>query len=93
MKITSFTKTRKIKPFSFTPRYYNQEKEEFKNRYAAIEAKINGSSSNDGSPSFTGFKDKWKQKKNTSNFEKKSNIRLAVIITILFGLCYWILFN
>ncbi|MBL4710517.1 MAG: hypothetical protein JKY48_18980 [Flavobacteriales bacterium] len=91
MKISSFAKTRKIKPFSFTPRYYNQEKEEFQQRYADIEAKINGTTSS--SPSLTGFKDKWKQKKNTSNFEKKSNIRLAIIMASLFALCYWVLFS
>ena len=66
MKIGSFTKTRKIKPFSFSPRYYDQDKEEFNARYADIEAKINGTKSSTGSPSITGFKDKWKQNKNTS---------------------------
>ena len=92
MRISSITKTRKAKQFSFTPRYYNQEKEEFDARRAGIEAQITGKRS-EGRVAMTGFKDKWKSKKNTTNFEKKSNIRLALIIAILFGLCYWVLFS
>tara|TARA_R110000868_G_scaffold378698_1_gene644287 strand:+ start:182 stop:592 length:411 start_codon:yes stop_codon:yes gene_type:complete len=92
MKISSITTTRKAKQFSFTPRYYNQQKEEFDARRADIEARITGKRSDSGI-ALTGLKDKWKRNKNTTNFEKKSNIRLAFIVSILFGLCYWVLFS
>lgn len=91
MRIRSITTTRKAKQFSFNPRYYNQEKEEFEARRADIEAQITGKRKK-GSSSVIGFKDKWKSNKNTTSFEKKSNIRLLIIAAALFGLCYWILF-
>lgn len=91
MRISSITSTRKIKQFSYTPRHYDPVKEEFENRKAEIEAKILGTNSKTGTGSFTGFKDKWKAGKNTQNFEKKSNIRMAIIIAVLIGLCYLIL--
>ena len=92
MRINSITTTRKAKQFSYTPRYYNQEKEEFEARKADMEARITGKRPTTVA-AMTGFKDKWKSKKNTTNFEKKSNIRLAFIIAILFGLSYWVLFS
>lgn len=92
MRISSITKTRKAKQFTFNPRYYNQDKEEFDARKADIEARINGTRGTSGT-GLIGLKDKWKRNKNTTNFEKKSNIRLALIIVSLFGLCYWVLFS
>lgn len=91
MRISSITKTRKAKQFSYTPRYYDADKEDFENRKAEIEAKILGKASTGGRTNFTGFKDKWKSGKNTQNFEKKSNIRMAIIIAVLFAVCYIIL--
>ncbi len=92
MRISSITTTKKAKQFSFTPRYYNQQKEEFDARRADIEARITGKRV-EGGVALGGLKDKWKRNKNTTNFEKKSNIRLAFIVSILVGLCYWILFS
>lgn len=92
MRISSITTTRKAKQFSFNPRYYNQEKEEFDARRADIEARITGKRS-EGGIALVGLKDKWKRNKNTTNFDKKSNIRLAFIVAFLVGLCYWVLFT
>ena len=92
MKIRSIATTRKAKQFSFNPRYYDQEKEEFDARRADIEARITGKRT-EGKTPLTGLKDKWIRSKNTTSLEKKSNIRLALIIAFLVGLCYWVLFS
>lgn len=91
MRISSITTTRKAKQFSYTPRHFDPDKEDFENRKAEVEARILGTTNSSGRSNFTGFKNKWKSGKNTQNFEKKSNIRMAIIIAILAGLCYLIL--
>lgn len=88
----TFKNSSRIRQFNFTPRYYNQEKEELKERYARIEAELNKESSLHHRASLSGLKDRWKRNKRTSNFEKKSNVRLVFIATLLFALCYWILY-
>jgi len=84
-------KTAKIKQFSFTPRYYDEDKERLKDRYAQIEAELKGKSGFRSSASGN-LRDRWQRNKKTSNFEKKSNVRLVFIITILVALCYWLLY-
>tara|TARA_R110002072_G_scaffold15949_1_gene63296 strand:+ start:1467 stop:1697 length:231 start_codon:yes stop_codon:yes gene_type:complete len=74
------------------PRYYDEEKEQLNDRYKRIEAELNGKSTLKGSFGSYRLKDKWKRNKNTSNFEKKSNVRLAFITLLLFALCYWMLY-
>lgn len=92
MRISSIAKTRKPKQFKFSTRYYNQDKEEFQARVAEIEARITGKTDYKSYASATGFKNKWKSNQKTQGFEKKSNIRLLIIIAILAGLCYLILY-
>ena len=93
MRISSITRTRKPKQFNFSTRYYDEEKEEFQARVAEIEARVTGKSDYKSSVSVTGFKDKWKNNQKTQGFEKKSNIRLLVIIGILLVASYWILYS
>ena len=83
--------SRKAKPFSFTPRYYDQDKEEMQQRYQRIEAELTGNRSLNGGLNYS-LRDKWQRNKKTSNFEKKSNTRLVFIVIILFALCYWMLY-
>ena len=89
MLFSSITRTRKVKKFSFSPRYYDEEKERLKERYAEINADLD---STIRSVSSGNLKEKWQRNKKTSNFEKKSNVRLVFIVTILIALCYWILY-
>ena len=93
MRISSITRTRKPKQFNFSTRYYNQEQEEFQARVAETEARITGKSDYKGTASITGFKNKWKSNQKTQSFEKKSNVRLLVIIAILLLASYWILYS
>ena len=41
MRLPSFIKTRSIKQFEFTPRYYNETKEAMEERKARIKAELN----------------------------------------------------
>lgn len=86
-----FLKNRTPKQFNITPRYYNQDKEEFKKRYAAIESEFNGKKA-EGKYS-PRLKEKWLQNKRTTHFEKKSNLRLVIIATLLSAICYLLLFS
>ena len=83
---------RKNKTFSFTPRYYDEDKERIEQRRAQIEAELKGTSSLHAGGGGYGLKDRWKRNKKTSNFEKKSNVRLVLIISLLIALCYWIIY-
>lgn len=90
--ISSMFKTRRNKQFNFTPRHYNEDKEDFKNRYAQIEAEMNGESSFQAGGFRPNLKAKWQSNKKTTSYSSKSNIRLIIIATLLFFICYYILF-
>lgn len=91
MILGSLFRSKKAKQFSFTPRYYDEDKEIMENRKAQIAAELKGN------PSLThdspiSLRDKWQRnRKSPSILEKKSNIRLAAIISMLSAFCYWFL--
>ena len=92
MLFSSISRTRKAKQFNYSPRHFDEDKEEMQDRYARIQAEL------DGKPTFghtsgVSLKDKWRRNKKTSSFEKKSNIRLAFIIVLLLALCYFMLYR
>lgn len=89
--ISSFFKTPRSKRFNFTPRYYDADKEAFKERYAQIEAELNGKPSL-SSGLGRSLRERWEANKNTSSYGKKSNVRLVFIIALLSGLCYFLLY-
>jgi len=85
------TKGRRNKQFNFTPRYYDEDKAEMQERYKRIQAEL------EGKPSFQSsgrgnLKERWMRNKKTSNFEKKSNVRLVFIACLLAAICYWMLY-
>ena len=88
--ISSFFKTRKPKQFNFSARYYDANKEELKERYDRIKGEMEGASREAGR--HVDFKAQWNQRKNTSNFEKKSNFRLIIIVAILCFFFYYLLY-
>jgi|GEM_PF-1770853 len=89
----SISRGRKPKQFNFHTRFYNEDKEDLMNRYAQIEAEITGESSLKRRAGYTPrLRERWIQNKKTSNFEKKSNIRLVFIICLLLALSYWMLY-
>lgn len=89
--ISSFFKTRKAKQFNFQARYYDETKEDLKERYERIKSEMEGSGTM-SNPRQIDFKSQWKARKKTSNFEAKSNFRLLFIFAILCAICYYILF-
>jgi hypothetical protein len=86
-------KTRRNKQFNFPARHYNEDREDFKNRYAQIEAEVTGKSTLRSGSFRPNLKEKWQSNKNTTSISKKSNIRLLIIASLLFLICYFILFN
>lgn len=90
--ISSFFKSRKPKSFNFQARYYDADKEEFKERYNRIKAEMEGGARSTSSMRSGDFKSQWVGNKKTSHFEKKSNFRLLIIVVLLCALCYYILF-
>ncbi len=90
--IGSFFKTRKNKTFNFQPRFYDERKEEMEKRYAQKKAELNQKDSSSISYQ-RNFKEQWRTNKKTSNFSKKSNLRLVVILVILFAIAYYILYK
>lgn len=89
--ISSFFKTRKVKQFNFSARYYDEEKEERDNRIAQIKASVNKSSSSNYRPRIN-FKSEWTANKYASGHQKKSNIRLLISIAIVSLFVYLLLF-
>jgi hypothetical protein len=90
--ISSFFKTRKIKQFNFSARYYNEEKEERENRIAQIKAEMSGQNSPNYRPRIN-FKSEWTANKYATGHQKKSNIRLLISIAIVSLIVYLILFH
>lgn len=90
--ISSFFKSPKSKSFKFTPRYYDADKEAFEERKAMIAAELK-EGSEIRSIRGTSLREKWEANKKTSNFSRKSNIRLVVIFTLLCAICYYILYT
>ncbi len=93
MFFSILSRNRKIKRFSFTPRYYDENKERLKDRYAEIEAELTGKRVKRSGMISGNLKDRWQRNKKTSNFEKKSNVRLVLIVTILVALFYGFLYS
>lgn len=95
MRLPSFFKTRQAKQFEFTPRYYNESKEAMKERKARIKAELDrekGIDNNyDASHLKGSLKQQWSRNKNTTNFSKKSNSRIILILLLLFGIVYLVL--
>ena len=94
MRLPSFFKTRSIKQFEFTPRYYNETKEAMEERKARIKAELNRDSNASAynTDHLRGnLKQQWKSNKNTTTFTQKSNTRILVILAALIGLAYLVL--
>jgi hypothetical protein len=89
--ISSFFKTRKAKQFNFQARYYDENKEELRERYERIKQEMGGQEFSSAGR-HVDFKSQWQARKKTSHFESKSNVRLLIIFGVLCALCYYILF-
>jgi cytochrome c-type biogenesis protein CcmH/NrfG len=88
--MAKFFHLQKSKGYSYKPRYYNEQDELRKKREARIikeiEAEKSGTSKNISKESMTNYL------KIARNTQKKSNIRLLVILVILFLISYFFFF-
>ncbi len=86
-----FFRLSKNKTFDYKPMYYNEEKEELQQRIER--AKREAGKSDDGTyvPNIKGqFKPVFDREMRRSS-QRQSNLRLMVIIAVLFGIAYWLL--
>lgn len=93
MALPSFFKTHQNRNFNFTPRYYDERKEKLEERIQDIEREMGVKredipfKSKISRGSMRGYIDKNK------DIQKKSNIRLYVIIGVLLLIAYLILYR
>lgn len=84
-----FIKLSQNKSFDYKPMYYNPQKEELQQRIDRAKREA-GSTDQPYTPNIKGqFKPVFNREMRTS--ERKSNIRLVIIIAVLMGVAYWLL--
>ena len=93
MALPSFFKKNKHKEFNFIPRYYNQQKENLEGRVRSIEREMEAKEGEAYRPTI--------RKGQMSNYfnrkrgkaQKQSNIRLIIIVIVLFLISYFLFFH
>ena len=85
----SFFPRRKPKKFNYNPIYFDESKERIEN----LKNAHNKGNQKKEYKRILGFKDRWTGKQSRSTLNKKSNLRLIIILAILFFLSYWMLFR
>jgi len=80
------------KKFSFFPRYYDPQKEELKQRVKNIEDEIRQKENGERAPIIKGQMREYFHRSNTAKIKRQSNIRLIVIMAVLFIILYYLLY-
>jgi len=93
MAIPSFFKINKHKQFNFIPRYYDPQKEGLEERIRSIEQEMGAKEGEAYRPTIrkgqmTNYFNRKKRKA-----QKQSNIRLVIILLILFFIAYLFIYN
>ena len=92
MGIPSFFRTPKPKPFNYIPRYYDEQKEDLEERIRNIESEMGVKEGEAYRPQIRkGHMSNYFRRKQ-KRVQKQSNIRLVVIILILFLISYFLFF-
>ncbi|HAF29301.1 MAG TPA: hypothetical protein DCG75_09675 [Bacteroidales bacterium] len=89
-----FFHTPRNKEFSFKPRYYNEQKEELENRVKSIKREMGVTDLEDSDkPYVPNIKGQMRGyfKKNVEH-KRKSNLRIVIILIILFTAAYFLLY-
>ena len=87
MMLPKFFRTYKTRQFTFTPRFYNQQKEELEERIKQVEREIQGG--NSGGYSGNLIKGSFRSaSKRRTTANRNSLLRIVVILAILFLLVY-----
>ncbi|HBH05525.1 MAG TPA: hypothetical protein DDX92_02850 [Flavobacteriales bacterium] len=92
MRLSVFN-IRKPKRFDYTPRYYDERKENLEQRIAQIKREMDGASPDyDGKDALRGrIRQAWNLEKERKSISWKSNVRVFVIAAILF-IAFYIFF-
>ncbi len=78
--------------FNFSPRYYNEQKEQLEERIKKV--KLNMGIKEEGEKYVPMIKGQMKSYFKSNVKEKKqSNLRLAVILIVLFFIAYWLFYS
>ncbi|MBT3207699.1 MAG: hypothetical protein HN704_14155 [Bacteroidetes bacterium] len=82
------------KKFSFFPRYYDAQKEELQDRVRNIKNELekNDKKTDERAPIIKGQMREYFHRANTAKIKRQSNIRLIVIIAVLFIVLYYLLY-
>lgn len=91
--ISNFFRIQKNKTFNYTPRYYDERKEKLQERIRQIELEMGMKKDGDYKPSISKGSIRGQIKKNARRADKKSNIRLFIILIVLFALAYILFFK
>ena len=92
MAIPSFFKINKNKQFNFIPRYYDPQKEDLEKRIRSIEQEMGVKEGEAYRPSLRKgqMRNYFRGKKRKA--QKQSNIRLIIILIVLFIISYFLFF-
>jgi len=92
MALPSFFKINKHKEFNFIPRYYDQQKEKLEKRIKSIEQEMGAKEGEAYRPTIRKgqMSNYFNRKKGKA--QKQSNIRLIIILLVLFLISYFLFF-
>ncbi len=87
--LPKFFRTYKNKQFTYTPLYYDRQKEEMEERVKRIERELNGENAGEYQPGIIkgSFRHLQSMRKNTN---RVSSLRLIIIIMILLAIVFYI---
>ncbi len=92
--ISSFFKSRKAKQFTFSARYYDADKEAFEQKYKQIEKEMEQDTAEKYSSGYRpDFKSQWKDRNRRVKYNTGSGLRLLIILCVLVGICYYLLYT
>lgn len=89
MRLSVFN-IRKPKRFEYTPRYYDERRENLENRITQIKKEMGGTASEyEGKEAFRGrIRSAWNLERERKSISVKSNVRVLIIAAILFVAFY-----
>jgi hypothetical protein len=91
-KLPSFIKLPRYKRFEYKPLYYNEAKEEMKNRYERIKDELNLSDPDKPGYKSDAFRERLKSRWNRNTYSKSvstSNFRVFLILIVIVALIWY----
>ena len=92
MALSGFFKINKNRQFNFIPRYYDSQKESLKKRIKSIEQEMGANEGEAYRPTLRKGQMSNYFNKKKGKAQKQSNIRLIIILLVLFFISYFLFF-